>query len=176
MREGFLHDALDIKMLILYIAAQLVEPVGVEVLTDLALCDGGVDYFSFSQCLNELVQSGHLTRTARGLYSITDKGRSNGEICQSSLPYSVRKKVDSAAAACNARLKRERMVTAKAEPRGDGSFSVTLSLNDDMDSLMSLRLFAAQKEIAVQITEHFESDAEAIYHRIMQMLLCGENE
>ena len=48
-------DKLDIKFLILYIASRLIEPVGIDVLTDLALCDDGVDYFSFSECLNELV-------------------------------------------------------------------------------------------------------------------------
>ena len=61
-RVGFIHDKLDIKFLILYIASRLIEPVGIDVLTDLALCDEGVDYFSFSECLNELVESEHINK------------------------------------------------------------------------------------------------------------------
>ena len=87
-RVGFIHDKLDIKFLILYIASRLIEPVGIDVLTDLALCDEGVDYFSFSECLNELVESEHIKKTEEGLYCATPRGIRNSEICESSIPYS----------------------------------------------------------------------------------------
>ena len=80
-RIGFIHDKLDIKFLILYIASRLIEPVGIDVLTDLALCDDGVDYFSFSECLNELVDSEHMKRTEDGLYCATPRGIRNSEVC-----------------------------------------------------------------------------------------------
>ena len=43
-------------------------------LTDLALCDDGVDYFSFSECLNELVESEHMKKNEDGHYCITPRG------------------------------------------------------------------------------------------------------
>ena len=46
---GFISDKLEIKFLILYIAARVVGPVPFEVLQDLSMCDGGVDYFRFSE-------------------------------------------------------------------------------------------------------------------------------
>ena len=73
--------------MILYIASRLIEPVGIDVLTDLALCDDGVDYFSFSECLNELVDSEHMKRTEDGLYCATPRGIRNSEVCESSIPY-----------------------------------------------------------------------------------------
>ena len=84
-RVGFIHDKLDIKFLILYIASRLIEPVGIDVLTDLALCDEGVDYFSFSECLNELVESEHIKKTEEGFYCATPRGIRNSEICESRL-------------------------------------------------------------------------------------------
>ena len=53
--RGFIHDKLEIKFLILYIAARLIEPVPFDTLLDLTLCDDAIDYFDFSECLADLV-------------------------------------------------------------------------------------------------------------------------
>ena len=93
--RGFIHDKLEIKFLILYIAARVIEPVPFDTLLDLTLCDDAIDYFDFSECLADLVKTGHLTLDElSGLYAITDKGRRNSEICETSLPYSVRLRCD----------------------------------------------------------------------------------
>ena len=93
--RGFIHDKLEIKFLILYIAARVIEPVPFDTLLDLTLCDDAIDYFDFSECLADLVKTGHLTLDElSGLYAITDKGRRTSEICETSLPYSVRLRCD----------------------------------------------------------------------------------
>ena len=81
--HGFIHDELELKFLILYITARLIEPVTFDVILDLAMCDDGVNYFAFSACMDDLVETGHLTKK-EGLYAITDKGLRNSEICESS--------------------------------------------------------------------------------------------
>ena len=57
-RYGFIHDKLDIKFLILYLMARVVAPIDFPTLTDLTMCDGGVDYFEFAEAVNELVETG----------------------------------------------------------------------------------------------------------------------
>ncbi len=47
-RLGFIHDKLDIKILILFILRRLPEPVTFDVLRDLTLCDDGIGYFDFA--------------------------------------------------------------------------------------------------------------------------------
>ena len=42
---GFIHDKLEIKFLILYITARVIEPIPFDTVWDLAMCDEGVDYF-----------------------------------------------------------------------------------------------------------------------------------
>ena len=59
--RGFIHDKLEIKFLILYIAARLIEPVPFDTLLDLTLCDDAIDYFDFSECLADLVKTEHLS-------------------------------------------------------------------------------------------------------------------
>ena len=49
MDAAFIHDNLEIKFLILYIAARVSRPIPVEGMQELTLCDSGIDYFSFSQ-------------------------------------------------------------------------------------------------------------------------------
>ena len=87
---GFIHSKLEIKFLILYIAARVIEPIPFDVMLDLTLCDDAIDYFDFSECLADLVRTEHLTLSEDGLYAITEKGMRNSQICESSLPYSVR--------------------------------------------------------------------------------------
>ena len=85
--RGFIHDKLEIKFLILYIAARVIEPIPFDTVLDLTMCDDGVGYFDFSECLRDLVNTGHLTLSDTGLYAITDKGLRNSQICESSIPY-----------------------------------------------------------------------------------------
>ena len=70
---GFIHDKLEIKFLILYLAARVIEPVPFDTMLELTLCDDAIDYFDFSDCLADLVKTEHLTLSDDGLYAITDK-------------------------------------------------------------------------------------------------------
>lgn len=73
-RVGFIHDKLDIKFLVLYIMSRVVSPIDMPTLTDLTMCDEGVDYFAFAEAVHELVDTEHLV-LKDDLYSITEKGR-----------------------------------------------------------------------------------------------------
>ena len=59
---GFIHGKLDIKLLVLYLTSRLAGPVDFATLTDLAMCDDGVDYFVYAEAVSELVDSGHITQ------------------------------------------------------------------------------------------------------------------
>ena len=170
-RVGFIHDKLDIKFLILYIASRLIEPVGIDALTDLALCDDGVDYFSFSECLNELVESEHMKKNEDGHYCITPRGIRNSEICESSIPYSVRIKADKNISVYNQKLRRKGLVRSNITERPNGTYTVTLSLSDDVDNIMALDLMVAKEDMARQLSEHFNAHAEDIYNAILDALL-----
>lgn len=167
---GFISDKLEIKFLILYIAARVVGPVPFEVLQDLSMCDGGVDYFRFSECLADLVRTEHLTLDAAGLYAITEKGRQNSAACESSLPYTVRMQVERNLVAHNERLKRRELVEARVEERSEGGYIVELSLRDELYELMGLRLLVTRQEMAQDLQKRFQDRAEELYTKIMGVL------
>ena len=103
---GFIQSELDLKLLVLYIMARAAGPITFLQLLDLALCDAGVDYFSLTQAVEHMVETGQLSKEDER-YSITEKGRRNSEICENSLPYSVRMHCDENLVKVNEALRRE---------------------------------------------------------------------
>lgn len=173
---GFIHDKLEIKFLILYITARIIEPVPFDTVLDLAMCDDGVDYFDFAECLRDLVKTGHLTFSDSGLYAITDKGMRNSQICESSLPYSVRLRCDKNVGECNRKLRRKSQVKASCEKRTNGTYTVSLSLDDDMGSVMDLKLMVAREDMAAVLADRFRNAPERIYGQIINVLLSDRPE
>ena len=169
-RLGFIHDKLDIKILILYILARLPEPVELETLAELTLCDGGISYFDFAECAADLVNTGH-TSLEKGRYSITEKGRQNGEATETSLPYSVRIRADKEIARASAGQRRLSLISASHTVRPRGGCTVSLSMSDGIGDVMLLELFTADEKQASVVEENFKKNAENMCIRIMDILL-----
>lgn len=170
MGNGFIRDKLDIKFLILFIAARVIEPLPIEGMQELTMCDGGIDYFDFSVCLADLVKTEHLRLTEDNRYCITPKGLKNSEICESSLPYSVRMRAEKSIAACNKELKRRAQVQGKVLPRENGTYTVELSLSDDVDNVMKLQLMVATEEMAQDLVNRFRKNPEKVYSSLVEAL------
>ena len=90
MGVGFIRDKLEIKFLILYIAARVSEPLPLEGMQELTMCDDGIDYFAFSECLADLVKTEHLRRTTaatpsrrRGCATVRSASRASRIPCAS---------------------------------------------------------------------------------------------
>ena len=57
--------------------------------------------------------------------------------------------------------------------RENGTFTVTLALRDDVDSLMHLELMMADKDSADKLAKRFQKEPEAVYAKVIQAL-CEE--
>ena len=172
--RGFIRDKLDIKFLILYITARVIEPIPFDTVLDLTMCDDAIDYFDFSECLADLVRTEHLSLSEDGLYSITEKGLRNSRICESSLAYSVRLRCDKNLAKCNRKLRRKSQVRASTEKRDNGTYTVNLALDDDMGNVMELKLAIPREDMAKMLTERFQKSPERLYSEIMRVLMSSE--
>ena len=174
METGFGQDKLEIKFLILYIAARVIEPVPFDTVWDLTLCDDAIDYFDFSECLRDLVDTGHLTLSEDGLYAITEKGLRNSKICESSLAYSVRLRCDKNLEAWNRKLRRKNQGKASYAPRPNGTYTVKLDMEDDMGERLHLRLMAPREDMAKAMADRFQKSPERLYSAILGLLLQDE--
>jgi hypothetical protein len=172
--HGFIHEKLDIKLLILFILSRLPAPVDRGTLDELCQqCDDGVGYFDYSDCLGDLMATGHITEEDEE-YAITDKGRRNAETVESSLPYSVRAKALKLIAPVETRLARAAMIRAETVTDGSGC-RVSLAMSDGKGEIISLSLLCAGEEQAKKMKKKFRREAEEVYQRIVE-ILCEEGK
>lgn len=166
---GFIHDKLDTKLLVLYIMDRVAAPIDFAALTDLSMCDDGVDYFQFAEAVSELLASGHLTQDG-AFYSITGKGRRACSAGESSLSPVIRRRCDQRLLPLNQALKRKAQVRAEVQPLGSG-YNVCLAMDDDEGSLLSLTLLAPSLEEGQRIADQFLQHPDRIYNGILGVLL-----
>ena len=166
---GFIQDDLDLKLLVLYIMDRAAGPITFLQLFELALCDAGVDYFSLTQAVEHMVSTGQLTRE-EDRYAITEKGRRNSQICESSLPRSVRLHCDMNLTQVNEALRRESQVRACIMDREAGTVNLCLTLEDDSSPLLHLTLFSPSREQAERWSQTFQDDPSALYLNIIKLL------
>ena len=171
---GYIRDELDLKLLVLYIMSHAAGPITFLQLLDLALCDAGVDYFSLTQAVEHMVETGQLSLEG-DRYSITEKGRRNSEICQSSLPYSVRMHCDENLVKVNEALRRQAQVQARIEGNEDGTCTLELLFRDAGGPLLELRLLVPDRVQAADMAASFQRDPASVYHSIAG-LLSGREE
>jgi len=175
-RLGFIHDMMDVKVLILYVMSRVNYPVTVQQIYELCYQDECLSYFDVCTAVPELVNSLHLQELEDGCYQVTEKGRADGSLTQDSIAFSVRQRAENAVARFNRQIRRSSFVKTHILPRDNGDFSVVLSLDDDMGNLMTLELMAPDQRQAVRLSRLFEKKAEAVYNLTMAELLDGEDE
>ena len=175
-RLGFIHDMMDVKVLILFVTARSTYPLTVQEIYELCYQDDCLSYFDVCTAVPEMVNSLHLQELEDGCYQITEKGRADGSLTQDSIAFSVRQRAENAVARFNRQIRRSSFVKTHILPRDNGDFSVVLSLDDDMGNLMTLELMAPDQRQAVRLSRLFEKKAEAVYNLTMAELLDGEDD
>ena len=166
---GFIKDELDLKLLVLYIMSRAAGPLTFLQLLDLALCDAGVDYFSLTQAVNHMVETGQLSKE-NDRYSLTDKGWRNSEICQDSLAYSVRLHCDENLVKVNEALRREAQVQSQVQDNQDGTCILQLRLCDLESPMLELSLLVPNHAQADAMAQRFQRDPSAFYHAVTHLL------
>lgn len=175
-KQGFIHDKLDLKMLELYLLARAAGPIGPNALADLVMRHEGVEYFDFTEATAELVQTGHLTLEG-GCYAITEKGKKNSLACESSLPYSVRRRCEEDLEPVNAALRRSAQVRGEKLPGGNGAVTARMTLEDVGGTVMTLEMLCPDEAQADRLIAAFRAKPEQIYNGILGALttLTEEN-
>ena len=167
---GFLQDKLDIKMLELYLLDRAAGPITPDMLAELTMRHEGVEYFDFAEATAELVETGHLLLSEEG-YTITEKGRENSAACESSLPFSVRRRCEEDLLAVNNLLRRRAQIRGEQTEGPDGTLRVKLSLDDEAGSLMTLELFCPTADQSDKLIKAFKANPEQLYKIILDHLM-----
>ena len=141
-RLGFIHDMLDVKILILFVMSRVSYPVTTGEIYELCYQDECLSYFDVCTAIPEMVKSGHLKQIDEEKYAITDKGKADGSLTEDSIAFTVKQRAENAVAKYNRQIRRSSFVKTQVIPRDSGDYSVIMSLDDEMGNLMTMELFA----------------------------------
>ena len=175
-RLGFIHDMLDVKVLVLFVMARVSYPINIQQIYELCYQDDCLSYFDICTAVPEMVESGHLREVENGTYEITDKGRADGSLTEDSVAYTVKCKAENAVAKFNRSQRRSSFVKTQVIPRDNGDYSVVMALDDEVGNLMTLELLAPNQRQAVRLSKLFERKAENLYNLTMAELLDEEDK
>ena len=174
-RLGFIHDMMDVKVLILYVMSRVNYPVNSQEIYELCYQDDCLSYFDVCTAIPEMVTSGHLKEADGEKYEITPKGRTDGELTADSIAFTVKCRAENAVEKYNRQIRRSSFVKTQIIPRETGDCSVIMALDDETGNLMTLELMAPNQRQAVRLSKLFEKKAEIVYSLIMTELLDEED-
>ena len=174
-RLGFIHDMLDVKVLILFVTARSSFPMTMQEVYEVCYQDDCLSYFDVCTAIPEMVVSGHLRDLGEGKYEITEKGRQDGALTEDSIAFTVKQRAENAVSRFNRQLRRSSFVKTQILPRENGDYSVVMALDDEQGNLMTLELMAPDQRQAVRLSKLFELKAEDVYNLTMAELLDEED-
>ncbi len=173
-RLGFIHDMMDVKVLILFVTSRVKYPVNCQQIYELCFQDDCLSYFDVCTAIPEMVASGHLKQEG-DTYEVTPKGKEAGELTADSIAFSVRQRAENAVARFNRQIRRSSLVKTRVVTRDSGEIAVVMELRDDAGELMKLELTAPDQRQANRLGRLFEEKAELVYNLMMTALLDDED-
>ena len=168
---GFIHEKYENKILILFILRRLPEPIGFDKLTELTMCDEGISYFDYAQCVVDLVENGNV-KLEGDKYSLTVKGARNSAIMEKSLPFTVRMEAEAATHSLRTEMNRNSMIKTSHEQNENGGYTVALSMSDGVGDVVSINLLAMNERQALELESGFRNNAEGIYNSLIGTILA----
>ena len=175
-RLGFIHDMMDVKVLILFVAARSSYPLTTQEIYELCYQDECLSYFDVCTALPQMVETGHMQKLEDDRYEIMEKGRADGKLTEDSIAFTVKQRAENAVERFNRQLRRSSFVKTQIIPRENGDFSVVMALDDEMGNLMTLELVAPNQRQAIRLSRLFEQKAENLYNLTMAELLDNTEE
>ena len=170
-RHGFIHDILDVKILILYVMSLVEGPVSAQTIYELCYQDECLSYFDVQEAIPQMVETGHLEKMKDGFYAITDKGRETEEITEDSIAFPVKQRARTAAEKLNRTTKREQFIRTDIQKRENDEYVVVMGLDDLQGPLMNLELTVPNLQQARKLEAAYRKNAEAVYQSVMIGLL-----
>lgn len=173
VEPGGIQNMDELKLLVLYVLGMCEDPIPRDVLNDILLNDGLVDFFDSTTALDEVVKS-HLVQVEKqngeDCYMVTPAGRETASLLEKNLSYTVREKTAQATHAVLRQRHLNSQVRAEYMRQSDGSYLVDLILMEGDHEMFSLRLTAPNLEQVGTICRNFKQNPTEIFGDIIRVL------
>lgn len=168
---GYIHNILDVKVLILYVMSLVETPVTAQTIYEFCYQDDSLSYFDVQESIPQMVTSGHLEQLEDDRYVITEKGRSAEEVTRDGIAVAVKERATLAVERYNKEQKRDRFLRSSVEEKGNGEFVVHMGLDDMNGAVMDLAITAPNIQQARRLERAYRAKAEQVHQTVMTVLL-----
>ena len=167
-----LTEKYDIKVFILFLLKNIKEPLEFSTINDIVIQDGFVNYFDFSICFGELVESGQIEEIdgeKGSLYKISRLGEEAVGNVEMRLFTTVREKALRSALRLLAFYKSSSRIRSSVTET-EGGFILNCVIEDSKRRLLDLNVFLTEKYYAETLRNNYEERAENIYKGVLALL------
>ncbi len=171
-----LDDTYEVKILLAYFMWQLGRPITRNQLTEIATADGGVNYFLYSDAVEQMLSSNMIiTQNIDGeeYYTLSESAKRGANDFKRFVPKSFRDRILSRGLKFFAKLKNDKSVNVEIVKMEKG-YSVNCLCTESGISLMDLKLFAPDEEQAKMLADKISLNPADFYSKIIDFAI--ENE
>ena len=166
-------DPLTANILLCYALRQTEKPLDTDLLYDIAVTSGIINYFTFQDTLQTMEETGAVSRIRKDgqmCFRLTAKGRETADQMQHLAGKSYREQIAEALAAAVQRLKNEEQVKISYETLPQGCH-LHVRLVDHELILLELTLFTPDETQARLLGDKILTNPSAVYHEILRAVM-----
>jgi len=152
-------------------------PISNSQISQFALEENYMNYFSLQQCLSEMVEAKYLDVTQENnntKYTVTDQGLKTLNYFEKNIPLQIRNKINSYVLDNRKNLKRDFEITANHffDPI-TSEYLVKCGVYEESLILMEINLSVVSKDQAMTIIDNWKSNVSNMYSTILNQLITG---
>lgn len=161
------------KLIVLFVFEKMAIPLEEEVVLDICTSDNNwLSYIFCKQYIDELLETNLLYRVPKSDYlNITQDGISCLALFFTRIPSHIRDEITQYTRENRMRYKRRQSYFRDYSQNADGTYTVILKVNNDITTLMDLKLVVANRQLAKYLYKSWLDKASIIYSLIHETLL-----
>lgn len=168
------------KLLLLYLIDKMEIPLTQSQISQFALEENYINYFSLQQFLADMVNVDYLEKSIENnttYYNVTDQGLTALEFFKKRIPSQVKNKIKRFVELNKKSIKKDYEVTANYfYEKNNNEYTIKCGIYEDETTLMELTLSVVSREEAKIICKNWRKNVNDLYGDILVKLLGDKNE
>lgn len=167
------------RALILYVLDKICKPINNYSLLKLMLSIENMNYFYFQQFLLDLLENKYIINYIKddeSIYEITSEGRQALELTKDLIPGIVKFNIDNTFKGTLNDIKDSLSISSEYIPHNEKDYSVKCKITEENKVIFEVQTFAGSREIAKTISDNWNSNANKIYPKILDILTKNYNQ
>ncbi|MBS6252424.1 MAG: DUF4364 family protein [Clostridia bacterium] len=162
------------KVLILYILTLIDGEIVQDGLFKIISSINNINYFFFKQILTDLIDSklvGVYTKEDEQVLKITTEGTNAYNLTKDVMPGLLKLKADNVFKTEFSNLEEASSIIAEFTPKNENDYTVKLKIVENNETIFEVKTFAGSRDMAKKLVDNWNSNANNIYPRILDILL-----